>query len=205
MNNDSSENHINQTNLAPVDSQQNDSHSKKERKWKLKVWIIINILVFGSAFLVMLAALDWAKQGSGSEFLILVFAPLFFLLPVFYIINTLLLIIYIIRKRPRGAKLITSSIVLILLLSGIGFYVWTNYHNNNLSGKEAAELISSCKADYVYSPNYSNSNNKVEIWSDNNLLHSDGSNWPAINKVVEASVKKCPNMSLPYLDDANAQ
>lgn len=178
---------------------------RRLRRWPWILLLVLNVLIIGSAAAILLDAQAWAKQGAGSEFLILIFAPLFIAVPVIGAVDFVALAVYLVRRRPSGLKLVVISLIELILL-GIAVDTAANYYRtNHVPVADAISLISSCQAGYVYPPGYSKSQPKVEIWTVDSAGRTQGeqlaepSKWPAIKAAVIAARDKCPHMFSPNL------
>ena len=114
---------------------------------------VLHVILIGGAILIYLAALAWAKQGAGSEFLILVFSPLFAAVPLLFAFDFIWLIIYLIRKKPTGPKRWLSYLWIVVsaaVLAPVAVTIVTSLKaNSDVPAKTAIEMIASCKVRHI--------------------------------------------------------
>ncbi len=122
---------------------------RKRRSIGFIIVVVLHVILIGGAILIYLAALAWAKQGAGSEFLILVFSPLFVSIPLLFLFDSIWLVIYLIRKKPTGPKrwlsylwiVVAAAVLLPVILSIAGSFK----ANADVPAKTGTEMIANCQ------------------------------------------------------------
>ncbi|MDB5168459.1 MAG: hypothetical protein JWO55_717 [Candidatus Saccharibacteria bacterium] len=138
--------------------------SRPSKKW-LIIAIIFGFLTIAPVIvyeIIMAGLVKMAQDGaSGTEFIAFALIPLLLLTPVFLLVDIILAIIYLVKRKPRGKKLILPIAVLAIGAVVIGLFVWSIIYNSSgqatadyyqektISTAEAIKRINNCEVQSV--------------------------------------------------------
>lgn len=137
---------------------------QKSKKW-MWISIIMGFLTVAPVAIFAIAGLwltQQAEQGvSGTEFMILIFVPILFLVPIFVVADIVLAFIYLFRVSRGTKKRIFPIIVILLSVALLGYLSWGIFYqvsgnfnedyinSNTLTRDEAVAKINNCEVDFI--------------------------------------------------------
>lgn len=187
--------------------------SKPSKKWVI-IAIIFGFLTIAPAIayaLIMAGLVKMAQDGtSGTEFIALALTPLLFLTPLFLLVDIILVIIYLIKRKPRGKKLILPIAVFAIATAVVAWFGWTIYYSSSgqatkdyyqektISTAEAIKRINNCEVQSVREgmdaipPSLAPTDNATWKWYESYIAAEDLS---VVDEAARNAPERCGNVS----------
>lgn len=183
------------------------------KKW-LIIAIIFSFLTIAPAILyavIMAGLVKMAQDGaSGTEFMALALLPLLLLVPVFLAVDVILAIIYLVKRKPRGKKLILPIAVFAVATAVVAWFGWGVYYNSSgqamenyyqkgtISTTEAIRRINNCEVQSVRDgmgtipPSIAPADNVTWKWYESYIAKED---LATVDEAARNAPERCGNVS----------
>jgi hypothetical protein len=187
--------------------------SKPSKKW-LIIAIIFGFLTIAPVIVyavIMASLVKMAQDGaSGTEFIAFALIPLLLLVPVFLLVDIILAIIYLVKRKPRGKKLILPIAVFAIATAVIAWFGWTIYYNSSgqaakdyyqektISTTEAIKRINNCEVQAVNDgsdtipPSIRPADNVTWKWYESYIAQED---LATVDEAARNAPESCGNVS----------
>jgi hypothetical protein len=197
-----------------------DESSYPTNKWR-NISIIFGLLTLAPFVIYLVLAVYLVKlahQGaSGTEFIALAFLPFLFLVPILILLDVVLAIIYLTKRKPSGWRLIFPLLItsfgtfVLVFLVGVFLYNFSGmaerdyYQSRTLTKDEAIAHINNCDVSNISKDHFKNEHpnlNSREGKSWGNKVYINRSDLGEVDNAARAASEKCGGIQSSTASDA---